>query len=294
MKTQTTITTILGLILALVIPSVAYGTQKIYWADECAGSIRRAPVDGTNLVEDLVNGVPSYGIAIDPSGGKMYWTDLNTSKIQSANLDGSNVKGIITDMDGPCGIGLDLSAGKMYWTDFAGNIQRANLDGTNFEPLVTGISWPHAIAIDPPAGKMYWTASDAYKIQRANLNGSGVEDLHTGVFSLGVAVDPTDGRYYWTDFEGGRIWRDGEVLLSGLGLTVSIAVDAESRRIYWLETDWDGMNTRIRYIEDGSTVPQDAVTAGLCGLLVPIAVPEPATMGLLVLGALAVIQRRRR
>jgi DNA-binding beta-propeller fold protein YncE len=283
------------MILIAVIPSAAYGTQ-IYWADECAGSIRRAPVDGTNLVEVLVNGVASYGIAIDPSAGKMYWTDWNTGKIQTANLDGSNVKERITDMDGPSGIALDCSAGKMYWTDFACKIQRANLDGTNFQPLVTGLSWPHAIAIDPSAGKMYWTDADAGKIQRANLNGSGVEDLHTGVLSLGVAVDPTDGSLYWTDVTDieGRIWRDGEVLLSGLELPVSIAVDAESRRIYWLETDWDGINTRIRYLAlDGSNVPQDAVT-GLCGLLVPIAVPEPATMGLLVLGGLAVIQRRRR
>jgi low density lipoprotein receptor-related protein 5/6 len=282
------------MILIAAIPSAAYGTQ-IYWAEDCAGSICRAPVDGTNLVEVLVNGVASYGIAIDPSAGKMYWTDWNTSKIQTANLDGSNVKERITDMDVPLGIGLDLSAGKMYWTDFAGKIQRANLDGTNFEPLVTGLSWPHAIAIDPPAGKMYWTDADAGKIQRANLDGSGLEDLHTGVYSFGVAVDPTDGSYYWTDIDGGKIWRDGEVLLlSGLELPVSIAVDAESRRIYWLETNWDGMNARIRYLAlDGSNVPHDAVT-GLCGLLVPIAVPEPATMGLLVLGGLAVIQRRRR
>ena len=162
---------------------------------------------------------------------------------------------------------------------------------------MTGLSWPYAIAIDAPAGKMYWTDADAGKIQRANLNGSGVDDLHTSVFSLGVAVDPADGSLCWTDITDidGKIRRDGEVLLSGLEVPVSIAVDTESRRIYWLETNWDGINTRIRYLAlDGSTVPEDAVTAGLSGLLIPIAVTEPATMGLLVLGGLAVIQRRRR
>lgn len=132
---------------------------RMYWA-EGGTKIRRANLDGSNIV-DLVTGLSlPRDIDLDLGAGKMYWTDSNAGKIQRANLDGTAVQDILTGLSTPrAGPVLDLTAGKMYWTEDGSNmIRRANLDGTVVEDLVTaGLSGPFGIALDLGAGKMYWT-----------------------------------------------------------------------------------------------------------------------------------------
>ena len=209
---------------------------KMYWIEHFGDEIRRANLDGSEIVSWVTDLKDPDDIALDVSGGKMYWTDSGGSKtgsgkIQRANLDGSSIEDLVTGLNVLLGIALDVSSGKMYWTDRgSGKIQRANLNGSGVEDLVTGLDYPRDIALDVPRDKMYWTGSG--KIQRANLNGSGVEDLVTGLeFPDDIALDVSRGKMYWADGNENRIQRanlDGsqvEQLYSGsipIGIALAI------------------------------------------------------------------------
>ena len=81
---------------------------KMYWT--AGGGIHRANLDGSGVVEDLVEGLlRPWDVALDVGGGKMYWPDTNTDKIQRADLDGSNVEDLVTGVTGLAGITLDFS-----------------------------------------------------------------------------------------------------------------------------------------------------------------------------------------
>jgi len=205
---------------------------KMYWADQTAGRIQRANLDGSN-VETLLSGFAGgalKGIEIDPAAGKMYWTDSVAQKIQRANLDGSGVQDLVMLQTGLWDVALDTAAGKMYWGSTEDDtIHRANLDGSGAELLWTGAASadPRGIAIDPLAGKMYWYDSSATQILRANLNGTSVEtaaDLTTIAQStvLWVNVDPLANKLYWTDYYINAIYRcnldgsDMTMIVSGL------------------------------------------------------------------------------
>ena len=212
---------------------------KMYWIERFGDEIRRANLDGSEIVSWVTDLIDPDDIALDVSGGKMYWTDSGGSKtgsgkIQRANLNGSGIEDLVTGLNVLLGIALDVSSRKMYWTDQGlqglGKIQRANLNGSGVEDLVTDLDYPRDIALDVPGGKMYWTGSG--KIQRANLNGSGVEDLVTSLeFPEDIALDVSRGKMYWTDGNENRIQRanlDGsqvEQLYSGsipIGIALAI------------------------------------------------------------------------
>ena len=128
------------------------GSGKMYWADDVAGRIQRANLDGT-AVEDVVTGIPNAnGIALDLSAGKIYWVQDLTDLIQRANLDGTNVENITpAGTDGPKDIDLDVTSGKMYFTESAATeqIRRANLNGSSPELLVSSLGNVRGIAVDP-------------------------------------------------------------------------------------------------------------------------------------------------
>jgi hypothetical protein len=203
---------------------------KMYWADQTAGRIQRANLDGSN-VETLLSGFAVgalKGIEIDPAAGKMYWTNSVAQKIQRANLDGSGVQDLVTLQTGLWDVALDTAAGKMYWASSEDDtIRRANLDGSGAQLLWTGTASadPHGIAIDALAGKMYWYDDRVQQILRANLNGSSVEtaaDL-TGIAQstvLWVNVDPRTNKLYWTDYYSNAIYRSN---LDGSDMTMIVS-----------------------------------------------------------------------
>src|SRR5215467_8700200 len=71
------------------------GTPQIYWTDGVPGTIGRANIDGTGVIQNLIEGGSQpYGVAVDAA--HIYWTNiLNSSTdagtIGRANLDGTGV-----------------------------------------------------------------------------------------------------------------------------------------------------------------------------------------------------------
>ena len=131
---------------------------------------------------------------------------------------------------------------------------RADLDGQNVTPLITGLSVARGVALDLAAQKLYWADSGTDVIQRSDLDGGNVETLVTG-----------------------------------LTKTIRLALDVPNDWMYWTDQD-DGTIQRAHL--DGSGLEVIATGAGVTrGITV---VPEPATMGLLALGGLAMLKRRQR
>ena len=210
--------------------------NKMYWVDTHMKAIRRADLDGSDVVNLVTNLRGPVGLALDVSGGKMYWTDTRTNKIQRSDLNGSGIEDLVTGLNQPDRIALDVSGGKMYWTDTGTRkIQRANLNGTNVEDVVIGLGSPRGIALDVLRRKMYWIDSRTDKIQRANLNGTNVKDLVTNIDigASGLALDVSGGKMYWADNHQNKVYRANlngtriEQLYSG-GYPIGIALAVRS------------------------------------------------------------------
>lgn len=182
----------------------------IYWThgSSGAGRIRRANLDGTDMVT-LVQGLTNArGLAIDPVGGWMYWSDTQDNRLYRAHLDGTGVETIVDTGHQLGHPTLDVAGGKVYFGNFgAGDVRRANLDGTEAEVLFGGLFTPIAIALDLDAGKIYWADSNtsfvSNHIARANLDGTEREILYEGLPTssgfTGIGLDLDAGRLYWCD-----------------------------------------------------------------------------------------------
>src|SRR4051794_34779246 len=60
--------------------------NRIYWADQTAGTIRVANLDGSGAPLTLFSG-EDYpgGVQIDPAANKIYWADIDNGTIRVAN-----------------------------------------------------------------------------------------------------------------------------------------------------------------------------------------------------------------
>ena len=127
--------------------TVAVVSGHVYWANNGAGTIGRANLDGTGANQGFISGADGpFGVAVD--SGHVYWTNFNTGTIGRANLDGTAAnQGFITGAGPSFAVAVD--AGHVYWTGFDTNaIGRANLDGTGANPgFISGASSPRGVAV---------------------------------------------------------------------------------------------------------------------------------------------------
>ena len=298
------ITVVLGL------GSTAVADAKMYWTNYADDTIQRADLNGGNVEELVSTGLLGpHHIAIDASEGKMYWTDRYTDKIQRADLDGSNIEDLVTvGLEQPAGIALDTIARKMYWVDsgapasgLGAKMQRANLDGTNVETLIVGLESnnPFGLAIDRMEGNIYWTNLRIGTIQKAYLDGSHIQNvIATGLDSpAGIALDLQAGKMYLTDYNIDKILRanlDGsnleDLVTTGINGPAVICLDYEGGKMYWTGT----LNDKIHRADFNGSNVETLVTGGIGAPLGIALIPEPATLTLLTLGGLALLQRRKR
>jgi hypothetical protein len=296
----------LALLFTVVVAPPAYASVMIVWQDEGANMIRRANIDGSNVVDVYPTQYGGTGLAVDFVQGKVYWTStVGGQSIQRVNLDGTGFETLVTTgLIVPEGITLDLPNGKMYWADQGpAKISRANLDGTGVEVLVTsGTVHPHDIGI--AGGKMYWTDSHTNDILRANVDGTGIETL-TNLNPMpgtpsprGLAVDSSN--VYWNAQGYGLIQRSA---LDGSGIEPLVSVPGwngpDGLALFDGKMYWTGLNEVLKIQRsnlDGTGV-EDVLTTGLViprGIDVGNVVPEPSSIILWSFGLMALRFARRR
>lgn len=286
--------------------TIAYETanaQSIYWTEGFSERVQHAtlPNPGIDTIYSEIQSFP-WGIAIDFSADKLYWGSVTS--IQRSNLDGSgletfNLGSVLREID------IDSLGSKMYWTDQGnGFIRRANLDGTAMQNLAhTGA--PTGLAVDASRDSLYWIDAALRSIYRSRLDGSETQCLigaQINCINQTSLQNPTSLELYqsgdslfWTDFGSRDIFRaniDGtgvQAVLSGLG--GPLGLDIVGNTMYWADWAAVGSYSMKKANLDGSDT--SVLLTGIDASFGVAVIPEPATISVLLLGAIMLRRPRR-
>lgn len=105
----------------------------MYWSEWPSDSIRRASLDGSDLITIISDANRASGLTIDPDTYRLYWASQSRPPaIESADWDGKRRQSLVTsDIEGPYAV--TLFQDYVYWSDWnSGDIKRAHkLTGQN-------------------------------------------------------------------------------------------------------------------------------------------------------------------
>lgn len=226
--------------------------NKMYWSDRFEELVKKADLDGSNVINIAANQYDVYPLALDKVNQKIYWAyrDAGTSSyfIQQADLDGSNVVNVTTTTGFCTTLLVDPANNALYWgnriSGTNNKIFKANLDGTNhqvFKNETGEFYFINGLALDAANSKIYWTVVRDI-IKRIDLNGLNEETLiFTTESPTAIVVDPTNEKLYWADKHYGHIRQselDGtneNIIITGLDSPYDLAINVAGGHIYWTD-----------------------------------------------------------
>eukprot|EP00731_Ephydatia_muelleri_P006973 Em0003g1221a len=181
----------------------------VYWSDDVAAGIYRAPLTGgpAQVVIQRQSFQPT-SLAVDWIGRKLYWTDTMNQRLEVANLDGSSARILLSASQGiitPRGLALDLKYTYLYWTDDT-SVNRVAMDGTMMRTLIRNQCEPTSITITDRW--IVWTDPCSVSIGRADADTGAISQGGINVPSqqlYGVAV--FNNSLYWDDRQDGSLHR---------------------------------------------------------------------------------------
>ncbi|MBN2476536.1 MAG: PEP-CTERM sorting domain-containing protein [Pirellulales bacterium] len=281
----------------------------LYWTDKNDATIWRGDMDGATprqVLLDWSDGlVEPRGLGLDLANRMMYWADAGAGTICRADLDGNGVQTLISGLPFMGDLELDLAAGKMYWAETAGSaIGCANLDGTGRAYLFSGATQPYYLALDLDGDMLYWGQESDTRIYRGRMDGTGsVEEAATGLNRVrDIGLDLANNTVYFNERDLGQVKRTelGSGVLQTLftvpngGKPHGMALDLDDQMIYWTTTGTDSI---MRGNMDGSGGYELLYTSPGAPWDIELAIPEPSTLALVLVGAVSVLVvgwRRRR
>ena len=198
---------------AIQVQSIAYDglNRQLYWIEGLLSMGNYCAAIKSTSLDDLFSPhieVSTFlnmpvSLAIHPKHGKLYWTN-NRGEIQTCNLDGSDIESLITGLDSPKEITVDPVHSKLYWTDGQERILSSDLNGKNIKLFIKSLQTLGHISVS--GDYLYWTekiSENAGIIRRANLKQRNLQLLHSlDSVPVGIAVDLQSDKLYWTDTQG--------------------------------------------------------------------------------------------
>ncbi|XP_048809593.1 low-density lipoprotein receptor-related protein 2 isoform X5 [Lagopus muta] len=139
---------------------------------------------------------------------RIFWTDTVQDKVFSINIDGSDFQEVLNvSVDTPENLAVDWVNNKLYVVETSVNrIDMVNLDGTNRVTLIAeNLGNPRGIALDPTVGYLFFSDWDSLsgdpKVERAFMDGTNRQDLIKTKLGwpAGITLDIVSKRLYWVD-----------------------------------------------------------------------------------------------
>ncbi|XP_048725147.2 low-density lipoprotein receptor-related protein 2 isoform X1 [Caretta caretta] len=139
---------------------------------------------------------------------RIFWTDTVQDKVFSVGIDGSGIHEVLNvSLDTPENLAVDWINNKLYVIETSVNrIDMVNLDGTNRVTLIAeNLGNPRGIALDPTVGYLFFSDWDNLsgdpKVERAFMDGTNRQDLIKTKLGwpAGITLDIVSKRLYWVD-----------------------------------------------------------------------------------------------
>lgn len=139
---------------------------------------------------------------------RVFWTDPMQEKVFSTDINGLNTQEILNvSVDTPENLAVDWINNKLYLVETKVNrIDVVNLEGNQRVTLITeNLGHPRGIALDPTVGYLFFSdwgsLSGQPKLERAFMDGSNRKDLVTTKvgWPAGITLDLVSKRVYWVD-----------------------------------------------------------------------------------------------
>ncbi|CAG5119992.1 unnamed protein product, partial [Candidula unifasciata] len=191
---------------------VDYQDSVVYYTDVFLDVIRRASLNGSQWMEDIVlkELTTTDGLAVDWIARNLYWTDSGRDVIEVSRLDGSSRKTVIHSfLSEPRAITLFPRKGLMFWTDWGEKpkIERAYLDGSTRKVIIDSqLGYPNALSIDYDSLRLYWVDAKMDKIESSDLAGrSRLTLIQQTPHPFGLTV--FEEYIYWTDWQTEKLER---------------------------------------------------------------------------------------
>jgi len=269
---------------------VGVSGNTLFYSDSTTDRIYTVPVGGpfpsvapTPIIDFSATAATTiFSLAVNNAGTQLYYTEANTDGIWRASTNGTgntqllnitSITGYNTYSSNPSPRGLALNEGTstLYFGDtITDYVYSANLNGTGGATLIDGRAsfatnanvTISSIAVDSVLGKLYISEQSFDRIWSANLDGSSVTLVaNLTTLGLGANFTPEDIELY-----------NGRLYVSDSSFDGIFSIDPLS-----LDADRDVLTHVTGYNIKGLAV-----------------VPEPTSLGVIALGAVGLLARRRK
>ncbi|XP_041433100.1 low-density lipoprotein receptor-related protein 2 isoform X2 [Xenopus laevis] len=159
------------------------------------------------LVQSRNRGV-AVGVDFHFQLRRVFWTDTVQNKVFSVDIDGSNVREVLNiSIETPENLAVDWVSNKIYVVETSiKRIDMVDLDGQNRITLIAeDLGNPRGIALDPSVGYLFFSDwgsnSEESKLERAFMDGTNRHDIIKTKLGwpAGITVDIVTKRLYWVD-----------------------------------------------------------------------------------------------
>uniref|UniRef100_A0A671PYM9 EGF-like domain-containing protein n=1 Tax=Sinocyclocheilus anshuiensis TaxID=1608454 RepID=A0A671PYM9_9TELE len=215
----------------------------------------------------------------NPSSGVPSLIFSNGRDLLIADVHGHSTQTLVESQNRGVAVGVDFhyQLQRVFWTDTIQNkVFSVDMDGSRLQVVLNvSVDYPENLAVDWVNNKLYVVEASVNRIDMVDLDGSNRVTLiaeHLGN-PRGLALDPTVGYLFFSDWdtlngEPGleRAYMDGTnrygIIRTKLGWPAGITLDLEAKRVYWVDSRYDYIETttydglhRKTVVHGGSVIP---------------------------------------